>query len=137
MESVKWINSSCYCIYVYTHRQSINPLSPDKKILKQNGLISEHLKYTTQKKVYNQLRVVLCIINFKLLQIKLKFSDDISYTTISSFCERHYILNDENLIVQKPLFFKTKNTNVFLTISYPSVFGIVSESMQYYLFNQA
>ena len=37
-------------------------------------------------------------------EIKLQFSEDVSYMTISNFCEKQFVLKDTTLIVQKPLF---------------------------------
>ena len=43
----------------------------------------------------------------------LKFSEDVSYITISNFCEKQFVLNDTTLIVQKPLFLpKTYKTSL-------------------------
>ena len=60
--------------------------------------------YTT-KKLESVVRISLysCRL-WKDLQIKLKFSQDISYISISNLCEKQIIPNDATLIVQKPLF---------------------------------
>ena len=104
------------------------------------------LIYTTQKKfrISCAYFIVLSTSNvcrlWKDEHIKLKFSEDISYNTISNFCEKQLIPSGATLIVQKPLFWP-KNTNLcwlnVLTMSFPSVLEIVSELMQYYLFYQA
>ena len=66
--------------------------------------------YTTQKKFRISCAYFFIILlstsnACRLKQIKLKFSGDISYTTISNFCEKQLIPNDATLIVPKTAFF--------------------------------
>ena len=67
--------------------------------------------YITQKKfrIICAYFFVLLNSNSCSLHIKLKFSNDIFYITISSFCEKQLIPNGAALIVQKPLLWP-KNT---------------------------
>ena len=66
--------------------------------------------YTTQKKfrISCAYFFVLSTSNscrlWRGLQIKVQFSEDVSYMTISNFCEKQFVLNDTTLIVQKSLF---------------------------------
>ena len=75
--------------------------------------------YTTQKKfrISCAYFFVLSISNscrlWRGLQIKVKFSEDVSYMTISNFCEKQFVLNDTTLIVQKSLFWP-KNAKLHL-----------------------
>ena len=126
------------------------PPFPTKSLLKYKSQesIYHNIEKSIKKRVptiyySNQLRVFLCIIDFKLLQTLNGMIDQATIFrrsflhNISDFCEKLFVLNDATLIVQKPFFWPKKYKTsliLFLAISLLPVFKISLHLMLYYLF---
>ena len=107
----------------------INKYPP--QILLQNILIFVHCgrvkmkfstSYTTQKKfrISCAYLFVLSTSNscrlWRGLQIKVQFSEDVSYMTISNFCEKQFVLNDITLIAKKHFFTQQYKTSLIVCL---------------------
>ena len=101
MYTWQWVSSYRICENIAFYTMLIHNVHCDIYVLTISILLTTQMKFNISCSYFFVLSTLNVCRLWKDLQVKLKFSEDISYITTSIFCEKHFIPNDLNFNCSK------------------------------------